>query len=346
MRILIVKTSSMGDVVHILPAVTELVRKYPTVVIDWVVEESFVDIPKIHPAVNRVIVVALRRWRKSVFNTKTLNEIKQFIVQLRQYSYEYIIDAQGLLKSAIITKFARLNNKKSYRYGFDKNSSRGKYLSWLYHKTFFVEKNQHAVHRLKQLFAEIFSYKVNNGVDYGINLGITSKERAHNRPFLIFLHCTTWESKKWPSDYWRELIKIAIDNGYSIKLNSGNSQELKQAKLIAQGFSEQLVEIMLPQSISSLIPIIAASRGVICVDTGLGHLAAALGKPGVGIFGATNPSLTSVLSNNFTNLASKYRCAPCLLRNCVELDNTNLNFPPCYKELNPEVVWSNLEHKL
>ncbi|MBP9721743.1 MAG: lipopolysaccharide heptosyltransferase I [Gammaproteobacteria bacterium] len=356
MRVLIVKTSSMGDIVHTLPAVTELLKNIPEATIDWVVEEAFVDIPEAHPKINKIIPLALRRWRKKLFHKNTWAEIYNFLNNLRAVKYDYIIDAQGLLKSAMISRLAKLDsaNNKAGIYGLDKFSSRGKHISWLYQKKINIPTNQHAVLRVKQLFAAIFNYKLDNKTNYGLEKSSSPesikiiKIIKSAKPYLVFLHCTTWESKKWPTQFWQDLITKALAAGYNIKLNSGNPKELEQAKLIASKFPKYIgsaVEIMPAQTIKNLINIISASDGVVCVDTGLGHLAAALNKPGVGIYGSTSVSLTSILSKSFINLASEYRCSPCLLKQCNLLDANNI-YPPCYIELSPDVVWQKLELQL
>lgn len=357
MRILIIKTSSMGDVIHTLPAVTELAKHYPDAQIDWVVEESFQDIPKLHPAVHKVIPVSIRRWRKNLFNKKTKTEITEFINNLREYSHDYVVDAQGLLKSALIAVIAKTQHKKAL-YGFDKDSSRGKYSSLLYNKSYHIDKNKHAIYRLKDLFAKIFNYKIDSKINYGLDINClmntrgtvipaeeagSSKSDLNNRnKYLVFFHCTTWNSKKWPAPYWRELIQLAFDNGYKVKLNSGNAKELEESKILAQGFNNNQVEVLPILSIAELIDLISNSTAVVSVDTGLGHLAAALDKPGVGIYGATNPKLTAVLSDKFINLSSSYECSPCLQRECDKLNNSKLGYPPCYKELSSNRIWDSI----
>jgi heptosyltransferase-1 len=349
MRILIIKTSSMGDVIHTLPAITDLRSYYPHAIIDWVVEEDFAEIPKVHEGVTKVITVALRRWRKNFFNKNSLLEIKNFFNNLRAEQYDYIVDAQGLLKSGIITKLARLN-QKGKRHGLDYKSARGKYISWLYHDSYNIDTQLHAIYRLKLLFSKIFKFTydkdlLNYGLDYNkINLEDHNviKEKDVFKPYLVFLHCTTWQSKKWPITYWRNLIQLAIDNGFRVKLNSGNIAELADAEQLATGFHSQHVIVMPPQSIKQLLVIIAQSDGIVCVDTGLGHLAAALNKPGVGIFGATSPKLTSILSKRFINIAASYPCSPCFLRSCDKLLVSQNTTPPCYDDLTPNKVWQAL----
>lgn len=346
LRILIIKTSSLGDVIHTFPAITDLISHYPNVIIDWVVEEDFADLPQLHPAVNQVITIALRRWRKNCWNKTTYQEIKSFLQNLRSNQYDYIIDAQGLLKSAILTKIAKLKSKKS-KYGLDSSSARGKYISWAYNKAISIPRDLHAIYRIKLLFSKIFDYVYDqNRLNYGIKFPTEIESKGSKNSYLVFLHCTTWKSKQWPISYWRELVQLALREGYSVKLNSGNEAELIQAQKIAKGFSQDKVEILLPQTINNLIPIIGSSAGVVCVDTGLGHLAAALDVQGVGIYGATNPQLTSILSHKFTNLSVAFPCAPCLERNC-KLINADLdNFAPCYSTISPDNVWQALQLRM
>ncbi len=349
MRILIIKTSSMGDVIHTLPAVTDLAQAYPNAKIDWVIEESFIELAQIHPAINKVIPVALRRWRRNL-SLKILQEIKAFISNLREYKYDYVVDAQGLLKSSILTLLVKYNKTACAKsHGYDKYSVRGKYISWLYGKQYKIVKHQHAVYRLKQLFSAVFNYNYFEQIDYGINLD-KYKSNQLFKPYLVFLHCTTWDSKKWPVEYWQELISIAKSKGYDVRLNSGSQNEFMQAREIASD-SLDGVTVMEPQSISDLIQVIVNSSGVVCVDTGLGHLAAALNKPGVTLFGSTDAKLTGMLANNFSNLQAQYECSPCLLRECKftkqELQLAPFAiFPPCYNELKPDMVWSHLEQYL
>ena len=353
MNILIVKTSSMGDVIHTLPAITDLSNHCKNnnieFKIDWVVEESFIDIAKLHPAVDNITSVNIRRWSKDFFSLKNLQEIKSFIKSLRLKKYDYIIDAQGLLKSAILTKLAKLTDSKSFRHGLDKNSSRGKYISWAYNKKYYINTDLHAIDRIRLLFSKIFNYDIKDydnleELDYGVKLNhASSTSSSHDlniKPYLVFFHATTWESKKWPKDYWRDLIKLALDNGYNIKLSSGNPTELSDSENLAEQYASNQVEVMPIMSIAKLINIISNSSGVVCVDTGLGHLAAALAKPGVGIYGATNPNLTAIKAHRFININSNYQCAPCLQRECSRLSDSNHINPPCYQELTASRIWN------
>lgn len=348
MRILIVKTSSMGDVIHTLPAVTELGNNMKDIIIDWVVEDSFVDIPKYHKYVNKVIPVAIRKWRKNLINKEIRKEIELFLHELRRESYDYVIDAQGLLKSVLITKFARAN----VSHGLDNMSIRGKYISWLYDKTYNVKRNIHAVYRIKLLFSEIFAYTTDlENNDYGLDLSNQNMNGLHDllamiaKPYVVFLHCTTWNSKKWPKEKWLDLAKLVIDSGYNVLFNAGNLDEYAATQQMISSLPKSVVFGLPPLTIANLITIIANSKAVVSVDTGLGHLAAALDKPGVGLFGATDTILTGFLSNKFDNFKSGYYCSPCLLRECNKLTNDN-NYPPCYNELSVATVFDALVKRL
>lgn len=352
MRILIVKTSSMGDVIHTLPAITELGDKIKDITIDWVVEDSFIDIPKYHKYINKIIPVATRKWRKNLFCKKNRNEIKSFLQNLRSEYYDYVIDAQGLLKSVLISKFARAK----LSHGLDAMSARGKYIDWLYDRTYNVKRNMHAIYRLKLLFAKIFNYQADlEKINYGLDLLNQTKSNLNDfftTPYLVFLHCTTWESKKWPKEHWLDLTELAIKSGYNVLFNSGNPEEYHVAQQFVGGLSEKIYSnnhsralAMPPQSIENLMKIISNSQAVVSVDTGLGHLAAALDKPGVGLFGATDPALTGFLSDKFYNFKSGFDCSPCLLRKCNKL-NSRESYPPCYKELSSAKIWEALEGRI
>lgn len=339
MRILIIKMSSMGDIIHTLPAITDLAKAYPQARIDWVVEEGFVELARDHYAIEKVIPIALRRWRRNL-NIKTLKDIKIFFSDLRQYPYDYVIDAQGLFKSVILTRLVGYNKStKAQNHGYDQNSIRGKHIAWMYDQQHSVDKKQHAIYKIKKLFAQIFHYAYSPVIDYGL---ITQTSILQNKePYLVFLHCTTWDSKKWPIKYWQELVKLANNSGYKVVLTSGNQEELEQASQILNGAANAVA--LEPGRITALLKLIADSSGVVCVDTGLGHLAAALNIPGVGIFGATDSELTGILSHKIKNLQSQYSCSPCLSKKCNKLEAAKGVFSPCYDLLSPEFVWGNLQ---
>ncbi|MBK5074195.1 lipopolysaccharide heptosyltransferase RfaC [Budviciaceae bacterium CWB-B4] len=293
MRILIVKTSSMGDVLHTLPALTDAQNAIPNIQFDWVVEEGFAQIPGWHSTVDQVIPVAIRRWRKSWFSADTRQERAAFITQLQQRHYDAIIDAQGLIKSAfLITRKAR-----GTKHGQDRHSAREPLASWFYDVKHSIPKNQHAVERTRQLFAQSLGYPMpDRKGDYGIARRFLATPPADANSYLVFLHATTRDDKHWPEQHWRELIALTADSGFKIKLPWGAPHEHERAKRLAKGF--QHVEVLPKLSLEEIANVLAGARVVVSVDTGLSHLTAALDRPNITLYGPTDPGLIGGYGKN------------------------------------------------
>ncbi|GKX50843.1 lipopolysaccharide heptosyltransferase RfaC [Budvicia aquatica] len=293
MRVLIVKTSSMGDVLHTLPALTDARRAIPDIQFDWVVEEGFSQIPGWHSAVDRTIPVAIRRWRKSWFHSDTRKERKAFITSLQQYQYDAVIDAQGLIKSAIlVTRKAR-----GVKHGPDWNSAREPVASWFYDIKHSVAKNQHAVERTRQLFAMSLGYDIpTQKGDYGIASRFNATPCEDANQYLVFLHATTRDNKHWPEQHWRELIALTAVSGLKIKLPWGAPHEHERAIRLAEGF--QHVEVLPKLSLGEIAQVLAGAKAVVSVDTGLSHLTAALDRPNITLYGPTDPGLIGGYGEN------------------------------------------------
>lgn len=333
MRVLIIKTSSMGDVIHTLPALTDAGKAIPGIVFDWVVEESFSMIPSWHPLVDRVIPVALRRWRKNLFSKKTYSEWQHFKKELCREVYDVVIDAQGLLKSAFLTRIA-----KGKRYGMDIHSAREPIASLFYQQKINVPKGEHAIVRLRRLMSSALNYPMPDTIpDYGLNRDRVRDTNAS--PYLVFLHGTTWKSKHWPETYWVALSQYATQNGWRVVLPWGSQSEQERAMRIAS-HSDQ-IEVLPKMNLKEAATVLASSKGVVSVDTGLGHLAAALNVPTVSLYGPTSAVLSGALGQGQIHLQSRFHCSPCLSRECL-LKNRGEIDPPCFEELTPERVWSAL----
>ncbi|MBW5894346.1 lipopolysaccharide heptosyltransferase RfaC [Pectobacterium polaris] len=286
MRVLIVKTSSMGDVLHTLPALTDAMQAIPGIQFDWVVEEGFAQIPSWHPAVSRVIPVAIRRWRKSWFSAPIRQERAEFTRQLRQYRYDAVIDAQGLIKSAaLVTRLA--NGKK---HGLDCKSAREPLASWFYNYRHPISRQQHAVERIRELFAASLGYKqpAERG-DYAIAQRFLSQPPEDANRYLVFLHATTRDEKHWPEAHWRELIALLASSGQHIKLPWGAEHEHQRALRLAEGFPH--VEVLPRLTLQQVAEVLAGAKAVVSVDTGLSHLTAALDRPNITLYGPTDPGL-------------------------------------------------------
>ena len=326
MQILIVKMSSLGDVIHLFPALTEAQQAYPKLVCDWVVEGAFADIPALHPAVREIFPINLRQWRKQPYQTWKNGDFKRFKQLIQQKYYDVVIDAQGLLKSALVARLAH-----GTKVGFDRKSAREPLAGLFYQQPIEISKDQHAIWRLRQLMAAALNYPLNSTLpDYGIR-SFTSTTLISSRPALIFLHGTTWVSKHYPENFWFQLVKIACEAGFQVKLPWGNPQEKARAQRLAD--AHPLATVMPAMNLQTLAAEISTARGVIGVDTGLAHLAAALNVPSVTIYGATNPVLTGTCGENQIRLQTDFKCSPCLKRDCRYLKM------PCYNNLPPKEVW-------
>lgn len=334
MRVLLIKTSSMGDVIHTLPALTDAGKALPRVTFDWVVEETFAEIPEWHPLVQNVIPVALRRWRKALFARQTRAEWQQFRKRVRENTYDLILDAQGLMKSAFLTVFAR-----GERVGFDWSSVREPLASLAYQRKCSVNVNQHAISRIRSLFGQALGYALPDTVAaYGLDRQLFQQASSEN--YLVFLHGTTWTTKQWPEEYWIALAKYAEQAGYRVKLGGGNAEEIARAKRIAT--HSQAVDVVPSFDIASAAKLISRAQGVVAVDTGFTHLAAALNIPTVSLYGPTDPALTGALGQSQIHLAARFSCAPCLSRICTYREKLAVT-PACFSTLTPMRVWRALE---
>ena len=293
MRVLIVKTSSMGDVLHTLPALTDAMRAIPGIRFDWVVEEGFAQIPSWHEAVERVIPVAIRRWRKAWFSAPIKAERKAFKAAVQAVTYDAIIDAQGLVKSAaLVTRLAH-----GVKHGMDWSTAREPLASLFYNRKHHIAKAQHAVERTRELFAKSLGYaKPEAQGDYAIAQHFLGDIAPDSAPYCVFLHATTRDDKHWPESHWRELIGLLGESGLRIKLPWGAPHEEDRAKRLAEGFD--YVEVLPRLSLEAVAHELAGAKFVVSVDTGLSHLTAALDRPNVTLYGPTDPGLIGGYGKN------------------------------------------------
>ena len=332
MRVLLIKTSSMGDIIHTLPALTDAGRAMPGITFDWLVEDAFTEIPSWHPLVDQVIPVSLRRWRKEIFSRATRTALKALRKRLHEQQYDLILDAQGLVKSAFLTFFA-----KGKRVGLDWESAREALASLAYQQKCTVNFYQHAIPRMRILFSEALGYTLpESPPDFGINReSLQKSNQAEN--YLVFLHGTTWMTKQWPMAYWIELAELVGQAGYRVKISGGSAEEMKRAEEIAS--QSTAVDVMPRLSISAMAEMLANAKAAIAVDTGLGHLAAALNVPTISLYGPTNPDYTGALGNSSIHLAAEFPCAPCLSRICTYKEPSAI-IPACFGTLTPLRVWN------
>lgn len=339
MKVLVIKTSSLGDVIHTLPALADAAAAVPGIRFDWVVEEAFAELPAWHPAVDRVIPIALRRWRKGWGAAWRSGEMGVFLRDLRARPYDLIIDAQGLFfKSALVAAWARGSHA-----GYDRVSARDPWVAWSYDRSYSVPREQHAIERVRQLFAQALNYALpDSGPDYGLE-GSAVTGAEPESPYLVFLHGTTWPSKHWPEAYWSELAALAGEQGFEIHLPWGEDEEKQRAERLAEDCPA--ARVLSRMNLSALAQELRGATGVIGLDSGLSHLAAALGVPGVTLYGATNAGLTGVVGPRHRDLVADFPCAPCLDRECSFSGASEVS-PACYKMLPPVTVWEVIENQM
>lgn len=285
MKVLIVKTSSMGDVTHTFPAVEDARRKRPDIAFDWCVEEAFAAIVALHPAIAKIHTVAIRRWRKHLFNARTWREATSLRRALQAGEYDLVIDAQGLLKSALVAKQAAAPIA-----GFDRASAREPSATLFYQRKYAVPRNLHAIERTRRLFGLALGYEPDlSALASGIVpppgglAGIDGKT-------AFLLHGTSREDKKWPAEDWIETARLLVGSGMTPVTTWSNEREKAVAKAISKAVPSTIV---VPRSpLADIAAILGRSTLVIGADTGLTHLASAFGLPTVAVFLATEPDLT------------------------------------------------------
>jgi len=281
--VLFVKTSSLGDVIHHMPALTEAIRRCPGLGFSWVVEELIAPLVRLHPGVREVIPVASRRWRRSLASRSTWCEMRSFAHALRAKEYAAVIDTQGLVRSALVTRVAR-----GRRHGYDAASVRERAASLFYDVRHRVARDQHAIARNRALTGLALGYAPEGAPDFGLDrtqLAPPSRER-----YAVLLHATARPDKEWPVQHWIALGQALRAHGLGMVLPWATEAERQRSQLIAAAVPAAEVPDLRP--LDAVARLIAGASLVIGVDTGLLHLAAALGVPLVAVFAGSEPDLT------------------------------------------------------
>lgn len=287
MKILLVRTSSMGDLIHAYPALTELMRHYPDAQISWLAEESFAEIPALHPAVREVIPIAWRRWRKSVLKPSTWREVGSLKQRLAEGEWDLVVDLQGLLKSALPARWAGAPLA-----GYDRRSIREPLACLLYHKTYPVSWSLPAVMRCRQLLGLVFGYEPEGDPCFGIQAGARPAWLAQG-DYAVLLHATSKASKEWPEGHWVELGRRLHAQGVFSVLPWGSAAERERAERLAAQIPQAQVAPRV--GLTEAAALLGHAVGVVGVDTGLTHLANALNVPLAAIYTDTDPQATGVM---------------------------------------------------
>lgn len=293
MRVLIIKLSSMGDLMHAFPALTDASKHNPDLTFDWVVDESFSEVPLWHPNVTNVITTAHRRWRKNLVSSWKNGEFKAFYKALNDNDYDVVVDLQSNLKSAAVSRLRR-----GPVHGYDAKTCRETLAHFAYSHKYPVALNQHAIERQRELLANIFGYdQPIDDSDYGVDLSthaLPSMDLPDN--YLMFVHNASWETKLWLIENWQSLAHKASESGYSVLLPCGNDAEFARAKAIA---AQSTSIIALPRmGLNEMAAIINNATAAVCSDTGLAHLCALASTPAITLYAVTDTVLIGTVGNH------------------------------------------------
>lgn len=284
MRIALIKTSSMGDVIHALPVVSDLQAVQPGIVIDWIVEESFADLPRLHPGVAGVVPVAIRRWRHDWFSAACRAERKQVRDRLAAARYDLVLDLQGLVKSALLARWA-----PGPRAGFSYRCAREPIAAFFYHRRYDVDMSRHAIERLRELAGAAVGARFDSSPVFGLRPPTPDEaglvRPAGDQPYAVLLHATSRAEKLWPDACWGTLIDMLAASGLVPVLPWGGQAERAAAQRLAEAHPQAVVAPRM--SLAQCAALLASARSVVGVDTGLTHLASALDVPTVALFAAT-----------------------------------------------------------
>lgn len=294
-RILFVKLSSLGDVVHNLPAVSDLAERLPGAHIAWAVEDAYVDLVRLHPAVNEAIAVNLRSLRRNALHPSEWGRMASARRAVRGEGWDYVIDTQGLLKSATVARWAGRPV-----FGLDRKSAREGVAARFYDVAIPVARQMHAVERNRKLVAEVFGYPLRAEASYGLTSPSEPLSWLRAQRYAVLLHAASRAEKRWPEERWIALGRLLSEHGYAPVFPGGTDEELGRAARLAHEVPNGIAAPRM--SLREAAALLGNAAGVVGVDTGLTHLAVALGVPTVGIYCATRPELTGLHGHNAVNV--------------------------------------------
>jgi len=339
MRVLIIKLTSMGDLMHALPALTDAVKAIPGIEFDWVVDKTFSEVPLWHPAVKNVITTAHRQWKKNIIQSWREGLLSQFNQKLNKNDYDLVIDLQNNMKSATVSWFY-----KGDVHGFDKGYCRERFAYKAYKHRYAIPENQHAINRIRQILSQALAYPlVDSPPDYGTNFeqyDLPELNFVLPEKYLIFVHNASWLSKIWPLTSWQGLINKVVDHGYSVLLPCGTDEEQQRAQQIAA--VNEKAHALPRLTLNEIAALTYRADAAMCSDTGLAHLAAVAGTPAQTIYGATDTDLIGTVGRHQHHIVSEMNCAPCYKRTCPRPEAIN-GEPVCMDEISIETAWHRLK---
>jgi heptosyltransferase-1 len=285
MKVLILKLTSMGDLMHALPALTEAEQNIKNISFDWVVDKGFSSVPGWHPAVDRIIETDHRNWRKQFLSSESREALNFVKKEINATDYDFVVDMQNNLKSAFLSFL--LKHKVA---GMDARSSREYPAHWAYSKKVTIKKSLHAIERQKKLLASTLDYASTPDIDYGISkVKFIKPALVLPASYVVLVQNASWPTKQWPVAYWKGLVKHLDDCGVNVLLPSGSKDELMRAKDISSVSEKATALEILP--LNEVAYIIDNADYCICSDTGLAHLSAVVNTPSLTLYGPTDTKL-------------------------------------------------------
>lgn len=289
-KILIVRTSSLGDLVHMLPAMSDIIRHVPGAQIDWIVEDSFIEIPAWHHGVHEVIPVAHRRWRKHWWSAQTRVARAALKKTLGSRHYDIVLDMQGLMKSVWLVR-----QTHGQRHGLDRRSAREPLASFFYDVRHTVKFWQPAVTRQRELASLAFNYTYSGAPDFGLGR-ITDGVSVED--YAVIMPSASRDDKLWPAHDWQTVFRHLEGRGLRLKLLSGNASETARAESLVAGNAN--AQVLPRMCLTDVAHVLAGASIMVGLDSGLTHLSAGLGRPTIGIYSASTPVRTPLEGGSYT----------------------------------------------
>ncbi len=286
----------MGDLMHALPALTEAKEHFKEIEFDWVVDKSFSEVPKWHPAVNKIITTDHRNWKKQLLSPNSRKAFRSVIHEINSTNYNLVIDMQNNLKSAFVSFMC-----KHQVIGMDSKSVREYPAHLSYNKKISISKELHAITRQKILLSNALGYSTSSSNDYGIS-DLEFKEPSFNLPseYVTLVQNASWKTKQWSIPNWQLLVKHLDNSGIEMILPSGNEEEYQRALKISS-FSEK-AHVLRPLPLNQIAYIMKKAKFSVCSDTGLAHLSAVVNTPSITLYGPTDTKLIGTEGKNQLHL--------------------------------------------
>ncbi len=320
-KILIVKPSSLGDIIQSLPFLNTLKENFPSVQIHWIVAKGFDDLLHEHPMIQRVFVIDKNKWKSIKHIPATIKEFFKIGKELKNERYDLVVDLQGLLRSGILTWLSKAPIKVGFREARE-------FSSFFYNKQFSVPINKHAVLRYLEIAKEL-GCKINS-IKFPIPNSKKPSWLRDFKNFVVIIPSARWQSKNWPIPYFVELVKMLPYNFLIVGSKSDEADALK----IEEYTEGKAKSVAGKTTLKELIEVFKKSLFVITPDTGTMHLAVACSKKVVALFGPTSQERTGPFGEGHLIIKSSLKCSPCFKKFCPDLK--------CMKEITPELVYERI----